>query len=167
MANVKSLVKALVAGSVSDAVSVLSTLNMEELKVSRNTFNAAYSEAKKLIEAAVLAADTLKAEREAELQTTIAKIQANIEGLDLEVVTKLATEQMNKKYGIVEDTAPKSKKWEQARVDVSVNGVVYNIPVNGNTTPVVREAIQAAIAAGQTREQWIEANKVAEQTDAE
>ncbi len=160
MANVKSLVKALVAGSVVDAVSVLSSLSMEELKASRNTFNAAYSEAKKAIEAAAAAAEQLKADREAELQKTIADIQANIEGLDLDIVTKLAIEQMNKKYGITEEAAPKAKKWEQARVDVMVNGTVYNIPVNGNTTPVVREAIQAAIAAGQTREQWIEANKV-------
>lgn len=165
MANVKSLVKALVSGSVSDAVSILGSLNMEELKASRNTFNAAYSEAKKAIEAAVEAAEKLKAERAAELQSTIEKIQANIEGLDLELVTQLATEQMNKKYGITEEAAPKAKKWEQARVDVMVNGTVYNIPVNGNTTPVVREAIQAAQAAGQTREQWIEANRV--KSDAE
>lgn len=158
MANVKSLVKALVSGSVADAVLILGSLNMEELKASRNTFNAAYSEAKKAIEAAVEAAEKLKAERAAELQSTIEKIQANIEGLDLELVTQLATEQMNKKYGITEEAAPKAKKWEQARVDVVVDGTVYNIPVNGNTTPVVREKIQAAIAAGSTREAWIAAN---------
>ena len=158
MANVKSLLKALVSSSAADAADILGTLDESTLKAARNTFNEAYSLAKAVHTANAELAAKVAEERKAELETMIAGIQATCTGLDLEIVTSLAQDAMNKKYGVEDEEVTKSKKWEQKRVDVVVDGTVYNIPVNGNCTNVVRDAIQAAKENGVSREDWIAAN---------
>lgn len=159
MANVKSLIKSLVAGDVATSALILGELDYDTMKAVRNTFNAAYSDAKVTQEQKAAAATAEKERRAAELQKTIEDIQAVVSGLDLEVVTEMAQKALATKYG-EDKPETKAKKWTQDRVTVVLdNGDEYSIPARGNCNAVVLEAINAS---GLTREEWVKAHTKSE-----